>query len=119
MYKAMPALREVKAETVGAEMKAGDCSFHSGEIARREGWAYDGLLTDSPSPMTSFCPVDRFDNFCDTSGMLVHGAAANMTRGRRRAMTVQMMPTNCTFNGKRNILTEDEFNALEVRQTRG
>ena len=38
-----------------------------------------------------------------------------MTMGRRRAMTVQMMPTNCTFNGKRNILTEEEFNALKVR----
>jgi hypothetical protein len=110
MYKAMPALREVKAETVGAEMKAGDCSFHSGETARRESLTPDRRL------LTIFAAADHSH---DTPGMLVHGAAANMTRGRRRAMTVQMMPTNCTFNGKRNILTEEEFKALEVRRTRG
>lgn len=46
--------------------------------------------------------------------MLVHAAGANMTLKRRRAMTVQMMPINSTFNGKRNILTDEEFQALKI-----
>lgn len=46
--------------------------------------------------------------------MLVHAAGPNMTLRRRRAMTVQMMPTGATFNGKRNVLTEAEFAALKV-----
>ena len=37
-----------------------------------------------------------------------------MTFAHRRAMTCGFMPDGCTFNGKRNILPEDYFNALEI-----
>lgn len=48
------------------------------------------------------------------SGLIAHGAGANMTPGRRRAMTCGYMPEGCTFNGKRNILPEEYFNSLKV-----
>ncbi|CAF3647293.1 unnamed protein product [Rotaria sp. Silwood1] len=48
------------------------------------------------------------------SGLLVHGANANMTPGRRPAMTIQMMPDNMVFNGKQNILTKEQMNKLEI-----
>lgn len=47
------------------------------------------------------------------NGLTAHGAGANMTRGRRIAMTCAYMPEGSTFNGQRNILPEDYFNALE------
>jgi ectoine hydroxylase-related dioxygenase (phytanoyl-CoA dioxygenase family) len=46
------------------------------------------------------------------SGMLIHGANANMTASRRRAMTVQMMPDGSRFNGKQNVLTNEQFKSL-------
>ncbi|CAF1270397.1 unnamed protein product [Adineta ricciae] len=47
-------------------------------------------------------------------GHLIHGAGANMTPGRRAAMTIQMMPDNMVFNGKQNILTKEQMDQLEV-----
>lgn len=38
------------------------------------------------------------------NGLTAHGAGANMTRGRRLAMTCAYMPTGSTFNGNPNIL---------------
>ncbi|CAF1143599.1 unnamed protein product [Rotaria sordida] len=48
------------------------------------------------------------------SGHLIHGAGANMTPGRRAAMTIQMMPDNMVFNGKQNILTKKQMNELQI-----
>ena len=38
------------------------------------------------------------------NGLLAHGAGANMTPGRRRAMTCGYMPDGSTFNGQANVL---------------
>eukprot|EP01006_Ploeotia_vitrea_P047510 TRINITY_DN67134_c4_g2_i1.p1 TRINITY_DN67134_c4_g2~~TRINITY_DN67134_c4_g2_i1.p1 ORF type:complete len:311 (+),score=26.31 TRINITY_DN67134_c4_g2_i1:71-1003(+) len=51
------------------------------------------------------------------NGMTVHGAGPNMTPNRRRAMTVQMMPTGCVFNGKQNVLTPEEFGSLKLGES--
>lgn len=40
------------------------------------------------------------------NGLTAHGAGANMTRGRRIAMTCAYMPEGSTFNGKPNILPD-------------
>ena len=48
------------------------------------------------------------------NGLIAHGAGANMTRGRRIAMTCGYMPEGSTFNGARNILPEDYFESLKV-----
>lgn len=47
------------------------------------------------------------------NGLTAHGAGANMTRGRRIAMTCAYMPVDSTFNGQRNILPKDYFESLK------
>lgn len=47
------------------------------------------------------------------NGLCAHGAGANMTRGRRIAMTCAYMPVGSTFNGQRNILPKDYFESLK------
>jgi ectoine hydroxylase-related dioxygenase (phytanoyl-CoA dioxygenase family) len=46
------------------------------------------------------------------NGLCAHGAGANMTRGRRIAMTCAYMPVGSTFNGQRNILSKEYFETL-------
>ncbi|XP_065183522.1 uncharacterized protein LOC135814344 [Sycon ciliatum] len=48
------------------------------------------------------------------SGALIHGAGANMTPGRRRAMTMGFMPDGSVFNGRQNILTNEQCAVLKV-----
>ena len=48
------------------------------------------------------------------NGLTFHGAGANMTPGRRRAMTCAYMPEGAVFNGNRNVLPPDYFNSLTV-----
>lgn len=48
------------------------------------------------------------------NGLIAHGAGANMTPRPRRAMTCAYMPDGCIFNGQRNVLREDYFNALQI-----
>jgi len=48
------------------------------------------------------------------NGLIAHGAGVNMTPRYRRAMTCGFMPDGATFNGQRNILTEEEFSALTI-----
>jgi phytanoyl-CoA hydroxylase len=48
------------------------------------------------------------------NGLLAHGAGANMTPGFRRAMTCGFMPDGSTFNGKQNILTDEQVSRLQV-----
>ena len=48
------------------------------------------------------------------SGLIAHGAGANMTAHPRRAMTCGYMPDGSTFNGNKNILPDDYFNRLKI-----
>jgi phytanoyl-CoA hydroxylase len=48
------------------------------------------------------------------NGLTFHGAGANMTPGRRRAMTVGYMPDGSTFNGTPNILPPEYLATLEI-----
>lgn len=48
------------------------------------------------------------------NGLVFHGAGANMTPGRRRAMTCAYMPDGCTFNGTANVLPPWYLATLEV-----
>ncbi len=48
------------------------------------------------------------------SGMTAHGAGANMTPGRRRAMTCGYMPDGATFNGNPNVLPPEYIATLSV-----
>lgn len=48
------------------------------------------------------------------NGLVAHGAGANMTRGRRIAMTCAYMPVGSTFNGRQNVLPKDYFESLKV-----
>ena len=48
------------------------------------------------------------------NGLTFHGAGANMTPGRRRAMTCAYMPDGCAFNGTANVLPPDYLASLRV-----
>jgi phytanoyl-CoA hydroxylase len=48
------------------------------------------------------------------NGLTFHGAGANMTPGRRRAMTCAYMPEGAVFNGNRNVLPPGYFRSLTV-----
>ena len=48
------------------------------------------------------------------NGLLAHGAGPNMTPSWRRAMTAGYMPDGCTFNGRQNILSDEQVAALKV-----
>lgn len=48
------------------------------------------------------------------NGLTIHGAGANMTSGFRRAMTCAYMPDGAEFNGKKNILTDEQFARLKI-----
>jgi len=69
----------------------------------------DAATTPTPSPLPAGgC---SFHN-----GHTIHGAGANMTPGRRRAMTAAFMPGDVTFNGRRDVgvLGEDYLDTLTV-----
>jgi phytanoyl-CoA hydroxylase len=48
------------------------------------------------------------------SGLCIHGAGPNMTPRLRRAMTCAYMPAGSTFNGQKNILSDEYVARLEV-----
>lgn len=48
------------------------------------------------------------------NGLTIHGAGANMTNGFRRAMTCAYMPDGATFNGIKNILSDEQLAKLKV-----
>lgn len=48
------------------------------------------------------------------NGLTFHGAGANMTPGRRRAITCVYMPDGATFNGQRNVLPDEYLATLKV-----
>ena len=47
------------------------------------------------------------------NGLTAHGAGANMTRGRRIAMTCAYMPAGSQYNGQQNILSDDYVSTLK------
>ena len=47
------------------------------------------------------------------NGLTFHGAGANMTPGRRRAITCAYMPDGATFNGQRNVLPDEYLATLK------
>lgn len=51
------------------------------------------------------------------NGLTFHGAGANMTPGRRRAMTCAYMPEGATFNGQPNVLPPHYLAALAIGDT--
>jgi len=50
------------------------------------------------------------------NALAAHGAGANMTRGRRIAMTCAYMPEGSTFNGQQNILSKEYAASLRIGQ---
>lgn len=48
------------------------------------------------------------------NGLTCHGAGANITHHRRRAMTAGFMPDGSTFNGTPNILRPEQLATLQV-----
>ena len=48
------------------------------------------------------------------NGLTIHGAGANMTNGFRRAMACAYMPDGATFNGIKNILSDEQVAKLKV-----
>lgn len=48
------------------------------------------------------------------NGLTFHGAGANMTPGRRRAITCAYMPDGATFNGQQNVLPREYMNTLKI-----
>lgn len=48
------------------------------------------------------------------NGLTAHGAGPNMTPGWRRAMTCGYMPDGSTFNGQKNILSDEQMEKLTV-----
>jgi phytanoyl-CoA hydroxylase len=48
------------------------------------------------------------------SGLCIHGAGANMTTRPRRAMTCAYMPEGATFNGQKNVLSDEYLSTLRI-----
>jgi phytanoyl-CoA hydroxylase len=48
------------------------------------------------------------------NALVAHAAGANLTPGFRRAMTCAYMPDGSTFNGQKNILTQEQMARLKV-----
>ncbi len=48
------------------------------------------------------------------NGMCLHAAGVNMTPGTRKAMTCAFMPDGSTFNGNKNVLSDEQFAKLSI-----
>lgn len=67
--------------------------------------------------LTSFAAVAtpiRAGSASFHNGLCIHGAGPNMTPRPRRAMTCAYMPEGSTFNGQKNILSEEYVRRLKV-----
>ncbi|MFN2463165.1 MAG: phytanoyl-CoA dioxygenase family protein [Candidatus Dormibacteria bacterium] len=75
-----------------------------------------GLFREYPewdNIMPVACPI-KAGSCTFHNGLTAHGAGANLTPGRRRAMTAGFMPDGCTYNGQANILPEEIYSKLKV-----
>lgn len=61
------------------------------------------------SPVSCPCPAG---SAVFHSGLVAHGAGANMTNRPRRAMTCAYMPDGAVFNGEKNVLPDAYFASL-------
>ena len=59
------------------------------------------------------CPI-RAGSCTFHNGLTAHGAGANMTPGRRRAMTAGFMPEGSTFNGSTSIYRPEQLVRMTV-----
>jgi len=71
--------------------------------------AYPDWRSVAPVP----CPIPAGSALIH-NGLTFHGAGANMTPHRRRAMTCAYMPDGSTFNGRANILPDSYLRTLQV-----
>lgn len=76
----------------------------------------DALFTVYPKMKeTAPVPVPMKAGDCSFhNGLVAHGAGANMTNGRRIAMTAAYMPEGSTYNGQEDILPGDYAKSLQV-----
>lgn len=70
---------------------------------------YPEWKTNEPVPAP--CPAG---SIVWHNGLVAHAAGPNMTLRHRRAMTCAFMPDGSTFNGKKNILPDDYYEALNI-----
>lgn len=63
------------------------------------------------------CAACRAGSAVLHSGLVAHGAGANMTNRPRRAMTCAYMPDGSTFNGIQNVLPTEYFQSLSIGDT--
>jgi phytanoyl-CoA hydroxylase len=66
------------------------------------------------SKSKSVCASMKAGSASFHNGLCIHGAAANMTPGFRRAMTCAYMPDGAVFNGIQNILTDEYVATLKI-----
>ena len=69
---------------------------------------YPELAETMPVPAEMKAGSCSFHN-----GLAAHGAGPNMTPGWRRAMTCGYMPDGSTFNGQKNILSDEQIAKLK------
>ena len=81
----------------------------SGNVADHIFEVYPSLATQTPVIATM-----RAGDCSFHSGMLAHGAGANMSAGRRRAMTCAYMPDGCRWNGVQNVLPGGYIQSIKI-----
>ena len=86
--------------------------FDNVEIGKEIGALFDVYPEWRDVPATP-CPV-RAGGALLHNGLTFHGAGANMTPGRRRAITCAYMPDGSTFNGVPNVLPPEYLKRLAV-----
>jgi hypothetical protein len=77
---------------------------------------HGALFTAHPEAAASAVPAPLPAGGCSFhNGHTIHGAGANMTPGRRRAMTIAFMPGDARFNGVRDaqVLGEEYLDTLQ------
>jgi phytanoyl-CoA hydroxylase len=80
------------------------------------GPALGGLFDVYPewgAVMPTACPM-RAGSCSFHNGLTAHGAGANLTPGRRRAMTAGFMPDGSTFNGNTSIYRPEQLATMQV-----
>jgi phytanoyl-CoA hydroxylase len=86
--------------------------FANVEIGKELGALFD-VYPDWRDVAAVPCPVAAGSALLH-NGLTFHGAGANMTPRRRRAITCAYMPEGATFNGQQNVLPPSYFRSLAV-----
>lgn len=88
------------------------CGHAHTDIGPSLGALFD-VYPDLRSVAPVFCPVPAGSAVAH-NGLTAHGAGANMTNGRRFAMTVAYMPVGARYNGQQDILTSEQAARLRI-----